>query len=141
MPTGDQYLLRDPHSSSSAERLTRYRLVDGSKQIPSGLKWFASMRGCGAWYRPMPRLAMGNYGGTPEKVGRTLGPWHCPLRVGEKVGEMDVSPTICRNMQNTTGSTKKGLLHTFKPSRMSYLLPEVETSISKPRGLPCTSPD
>lgn len=57
----------------------------------------------------------------------------------QKVMWIDVSPTVCKT---SLGHQKRvlSIAHTFRPSKLSYTLSEVATSISRARVLPCTTP-
>ena len=60
----------------------------------------------------------------------------CPSSGLEKVEEIDVSPNVCNHPRRT----QVGLIQSLKRLKVSQAVLNVETLISAPRKLPCTSP-
>ena len=91
------------------------------------------VRGETTRYLWAPTLAAGNRD-YRDSWARKTATWEAPgLR---KVWKIDDSQTVCKTPQNTPTC----LEHSFERLKVSCTLLKVETSISKPRWLPCTTP-
>jgi|AACY02.8.fsa_nt_gi hypothetical protein len=55
------------------------------------------------------------------------------------VGQGVENKRLAKSVKKTRPSVKKCLLHSLNRLKVSYTVPEIETLISRPRRLPCTT--